>query len=303
MPGIYWESMNRKDFMATVAHGFGVMAFAAVAGSGDAIADEHGESQDVHLALLADTHIPENSSDGHRGFRPVDNLKQVVAQVLTNTPEATIICGDAARLSGRKEDYESLKQILAPLAEKTPVVIGLGNHDDRRNFFQVFNAEEKGKSPVGGKHVAVMERGGLRFIVLDSLLYVNKVAGLLGNGQRSWLAEFLAKADKRPTVLFVHHTLGDGDGDLLDADRLFGILEPHRQVKAIFYGHSHRYAIEQRGDLHLINLPAVGYNFSNNQPVGWVDARFSPGGVELTLHAIGGNRDDHGKKKFVEWKV
>ncbi|MEZ6073555.1 MAG: metallophosphoesterase [Pirellulales bacterium] len=92
----------------------------------------------------------------------------------------------------------------------------------------------------------VYETAPVRVLVLDSLLYVNQVAGLLGKAQRQWLTDFLSGAPPKPTVLFVHHTLGDGDGELLDADRLFDIIEPHQQVKAVFYGHSHQYRFERR---------------------------------------------------------
>ena len=34
--------------------------------------------------------------------------------------------------------------------------------------------------------------------------------------------------------------------------------------------------------LQLVNLPAVGYNFKDGDPIGWVDARFDPAGVSLT---------------------
>ncbi len=127
-------------------------------------------------------------------------------------------------LTGQEDDYRALKQLLEPIAAVAPVYIGLGNHDDRSNFFKVFPTDDKKASPLGGKQVAVIERGDLRFIVLDSLLYVDEVAGLLGQAQRAWLAKFLEDADERPTLLFVHHTLGDGDGDLLDVDRLFRII-------------------------------------------------------------------------------
>src|SRR2546422_5539601 len=62
----------------------------------------------------------------------------------------------------------------------------------------------------------------------------------------------------RPTLLFVHHTLGDGDGELLDVQRLFELVRPQRKVKAIFYGHSHKYArseehtSELQSRLHLV---------------------------------------------------
>ena len=72
-----------------------------------------------------------------------------------------------------------------------------------------------------------------------------KLPDYLGKAQRQWLADFLAGSDDRPTVLFVHHTLGDGDGDLLDINRLYRLVRPHRKVKAIFYGHSHEYAIDR----------------------------------------------------------
>jgi hypothetical protein len=64
----------------------------------------------------------------------------------------------------------------------------------------------------------------------------------------------------------------------LDTDRLFDLLRPHRHVKAIFYGHSHVWELGRHDRLQLINLPAVGYNFNDKDPVGWVDARFRAAG-------------------------
>jgi len=115
------------------------------------------------------------------------------------------------------------------------------------------------------------------------------------------LAISTISAEAKPTVLFVHHTLADGDGDLLDVDRLYQIIQPHSYVKAIFYGHSHRYAVEEKHGLKLINLPAVGYNFDDSQPVGWIDAQFTAEGVNMTLRAIGGNLDGNGKTNLVRW--
>ena len=105
----------------------------------------------------------------------------------------------------------------------------------------------------------------------------------------------------KPIVLFVHHTLKDNDGDLMDAERLFEIVRPHRQVKAIFYGHSHVWELKRRDDLHLVNLPAVGYNFKDADPVGWVDARFDPRGVQLTLHVLAGKHSDDRRVRRLNW--
>jgi Icc protein len=216
-------------------------------------------------------------------------------------PLGVLICGVAARLEGLPIDYQELRGLLQPLADQTPVFIGLGNHDDRANFHKAFPNSAGTKATIGGKHVLVIESEPVRVILLDSLLYVNKVAGLLGKNQRAWLAEYLAANQDKPTVLFVHHTLTDNDGDLLDADRLFEIVEPRRQVKAIFFGHSHVWSLSQRKHIQLINLPAVGYNFRDQDPVGWVEARFHGRGVDLTMRAFAGNRADDGKVTRLLW--
>lgn len=294
MPGIFDTPLSRRRFLAAS------MAAAGSVYAGRGWADD-GSPEVARLALLSDTHIPANTPDGYRGFVPADNLNLVVPQVVAAGPMAAVINGDAARLTGEHDDYVVLKELLQPMADVAPVHIGLGNHDNRDNFFQVF-AEAGGRAElVADKHVSAFELFGTRFVVLDSLLYVNQVAGLLGQQQREWLGRFLNEPDDRPVVFFVHHTLGDGDGDLLDFDRVFRLMQPHRKVKAIFYGHSHQYRIEQREHIYLINQPAVGYNFSDNEPVGWLDAAFTPEGVELTLHAVGGNVANNGAVESVAW--
>jgi hypothetical protein len=55
-------------------------------------------------------------------------------------------------------------------------------------------------------------------------------------------------------------------------------------------------------DLHLINIPAVAYSFSKDQPIGWVDARFTRDGGEFTLRAIGSNMADNAKTTSLAWR-
>ncbi len=295
MPGFFYEPIDRKTFFKAS----GVLTTTALISRTLGANQKTDGSNKTRIALLSDTHVPADVNEAYRGFRPAENLRVVVEQVAESVPAAALINGDAARLAGSEADYRELKSLLQPLAHETPIHIGLGNHDDRRNFFKIFPATEK--SAVDGKHVSVFESAGTRFIILDSLLYVNKVAGLLGKATRSWLKTYLDQASRKPTLFFVHHTLGDEDSNLLDFDRFFEIVRPHRHVKAIFYGHSHRYHIKQKEHIYLINQPARGYNFSDNEPVGWLDATFSPQGVDLTLRAIAGNKKGNGETKVIAW--
>jgi 3',5'-cyclic-AMP phosphodiesterase len=300
MPAIHYRPSDRRSFLKTTLMGGALLAAARpYPALGAPTATEVDPV--LHLALLSDTHVPGDRLNGHRGFNPWENLRQVVPQVVSRAPAGVVICGDAARLEGRLEDYQELKGLLDPLASVAPVFIGLGNHDNRGPFFQVFPDPPGTRPTVPGRHITLIEHDVVRILLLDSLLYVDKVAGLLGRAQRAWLESSLPGFGDRPLVLMVHHTLGDGDGDLLDADRLFALVAPHRHVKAIFFGHSHVWEAAKRGPLKLVNLPAVGYNFRDQDPVGWVDARFGQGGVDLTLQAIAGHRAEDGKTTRVEW--
>ncbi len=297
MPILLHNPSSRRSFLKTTALGGVALVVAGCRGLAPAAATK-GE---WHLALLSDTHVPGDRVNGYRGFNPWQNLQNVVPRVLESAPEAAILCGDAARLEGKEADYREVAALLEPLAAAVPVCLGLGNHDDRGNFLKVFTQRPGTHPAVDGKCITAIEHPVARLIVLDSLLYTNKVAGLLGKTQRGWLARYLPTLGDRPTVLFVHHTLGNGDGDLLDAGQLFALTKTCRHVKAIFYGHSHVWELGERDRLKLVNLPAVGYNFRDQDPVGWVDARFRTDGVALTLHAIAGNRAEDGKTWFVAW--
>jgi hypothetical protein len=72
-------------------------------------------------------------------------------------------------------------------------------------------------------------------------------------------------------------------------------------VKAVFHGHAHAWTVGRRDGLPVVGLPALGYNFDDAQPVGWVDARFRSAGATLILRAVAGNRAEDGKATRLEW--
>ena len=256
----------------------------------------------IRWALLSDTHVAADPNSEFRGFRPAENLKTVLSQVTGWKPDALLIDGDLARSEGMPGDYARLKTMLEPVAG-FPCGLTVGNHDHRGNFFEAFGKSGAGHSqPVKDKHVVVIEHGGLKMVLLDSLFIANEVAGLMGKAQRTWLDEYLQASGAAPVLLFVHHTLDDRDTSMLDADRFLRIAAKHRAVKAVFYGHSHHYGYDTVDGVHLVNLPAVGYNFVDGEPVGWVESRLTHDGADLTLRAIGGNKNDDGKSRSLAWR-
>jgi 3',5'-cyclic AMP phosphodiesterase CpdA len=289
---------SRRDWLRSAAG-----AFAAVAAH-RLNAAESSKPRTSRWSMVSDTHISAEREAEFRGFRTYQNLTQAVEKIASARPDGCIISGDLARLQGTPGDYVQLKAVLSPLQDKVPVGFCLGNHDDRENFNTAFGPPLTGApQQVKGKNVLIIERAPVRFILLDSLIVANETPGFLGKAQRTWLDKYLEISDNTPTLLAVHHTLDDEDGSLLDSDRLLRIAAKHRKVKAIFYGHSHRYGYDTYEGVHLVNVPATGYNFNERQPVGWLDANFASEGVELTLQAIGGNTADHGKSRSLLWRT
>jgi len=290
-------AMTRRRFIHT---GLAAVGGAIALGPRRSPADAGREQ--ARWAFLSDTHIAADPENNYRGFYPYRNLQKAVEWIRSDLPEGLVITGDLARLTGQPGDYENVKRLLAPIIESRPVCLALGNHDDRDNFLGAFENPGGDRQAVRGKHVVTVNAGPVRFILLDSLLYVDKVPGLLGKAQRTWLEGYLRTCDDRPTILFVHHTFDDGDGDLLDVLRLFDLVKPIAKVKAIVYGHSHEYSYSQLEGIHLINLPATGYTFSNAEPLGWVEAQLTSTGAGFTLHALDGNTDFDGFTKTLSWR-
>jgi hypothetical protein len=125
--------------------------------------------------------------------------------------------------------------------------------------------------------------------------------GQLGSAQRQWLAGYVA-GDPRPAYLFVHHDLGEEDGSLTDAPRFLQLIAPLKQVKAVFYGHSHEYKFGMHEGIHLINVPATAYTFSDNQPTGWMTMAQSPKGANFVLRVQGGNTALNGAANTLAWR-
>jgi Icc protein len=297
--------ISRRRFLAgSLAAGAGVLAgprLWAADGTTDVAIDAD------RFALLSDTHVSGNRDHVERGANMFEHARRVVDQLvaLDPRPAAVTINGDCAFLHGEREDYAAFVESLRPLREAgLPVHCTLGNHDNRRRFWDAIPAQAGQDRAVNGQHITVIESPKANWFLLDSLQKTDVTAGKLGSTQLEWLAAELDRRDDRPAMVMLHHQPDKPDGGgLTDTKALLEVLRPRRQVKAYFFGHTHVWTNRDQDGLHLVNLPPVAYVFSPEQPSGWVDARLSDAGAAFTLHSLDTTHPKHGKTVELSWRT
>jgi 3',5'-cyclic AMP phosphodiesterase CpdA len=188
-------------------------------------------------------------TDIHLGFEPGNpdelnrrRLDQTLAHLraFKPRPDLLLVTGD---LADKGEDEEAYRQLKSALQDyPIPTYFGLGNHDSRGPFFDVF-AQVPG--PSGFLQYSI-EDYPVRVLMLDTL-EVNRHGGGFCEDRAAWLEERLSEQPERPTLLALHHPpLPTGlswmteNPDALWAERLRGVVAPRRNIVGIISGHLHR---------------------------------------------------------------
>ena len=260
-------------------------------------------------ALFSDTHIAGDRAAISRAVNMTAHLQAAVAEVraLAVPPVGLMVNGDCSLDHGLPEDYATFIELLAPFREAAlPLHFTLGNHDERNVFWASLKDTRPATPPLASKHVSVIESARANWFLLDSLDVTKATPGRLGDEQRAWLAQALDARPGKPALLMVHHNpiapAGKKAG-LLDTAELLALAAPRRQVKAIFYGHTHTWRCAEQDGVHLVNLPAVAYPFTPMEVTGWVDCKLRDGGATLELRAHNPEHAAHGKVTELAWRA
>ncbi len=211
---------------------------------------------------LSDFHILADESQLQHGADTAAIFRQAVLLVNALQPDCVVVTGDL--ISDACEDSYRRLQILLRSVEP-PLHVAMGNHDDRAAYRRVFRpADPDADAPL----CEAFEQGGLRFILLDSLI-PGKEEGRLEDRQLEWLEGDLAAHPDQPTWLFLHHqplpiylrwldVLG-----LREPDPFLAMLRRHPQVTTVAYGHVHQVRRFRYGGVLFLSVPALAFQFSS----------------------------------------
>jgi Icc protein len=216
-----------------------------------------------HLRFLhiSDLHLLAEEGRLQHGADTGAILRQAVPLMNALRPDFIIASGDL--VSDESEDsYRRLQSLLKSV--EAPIHLMMGNHDERAAFRRVFSPEE---SPSAEPVCEAFERGGVRFLLLDSVL-PGKEEGWISPHQLDWLDRELAAHPDRPTWVFLHHQPLPiyirwlDDLGLRNREEFLSVLARHPQVQVVSYGHVHQARRWRHGGVLFLSAPALAFQFS-----------------------------------------
>ncbi len=235
-----------------------------------------GAAPDVafRFAYVSDSHLYARGMT-HRFAKAVVKAVEDV-NALDPQPDFVLFGGDLAQL-GRADELALGQQILKGL--KAPIRMMVGEHD------WYLDLGEKWKEMFGPDHYS-FDHKGVHFVVLNSVVekdfwtakgYTPEqrmaiVAGLddsrqspfeVGEPQREWLKQDLAKIDKKtPIIVFSHsplYKLYKGWNFWTDdAEQVQAILKPFQTVTVI-HGHTHQLLTNRIGNIQFHGLLSTAW--------------------------------------------
>ena len=283
--------LNRRGFL-----GGGVM-FAAASMAGGCRSLFTGSASDYDdglTVLLSDVHI--GSSSVAPKYQPM-KFEPIVAEILRMDPlpRRVVVFGDIAWKAGIKGDYVVSRPFFQQFIDAgIQVTLGMGNHDRRPSFLEVWPEYAK-NSPVPGRIVSVVPLRDADLVLLDSLksegggvVEANGYGeGVLDDAQQEWLADWATKA-KRPFFFGAHHPEFEPPSHsiMVKGTRIDRFMLNFPLAAGYIHGHNHSWRASLKclrwqpdGQLPVMGLPSACYWGD----IGYVLLRTSPDGAVATL--------------------
>ena len=213
----------------------------ALAGALCSCRPETPEIDENLSVLISDIHLQVNPTNAY-AFTAREFPRRVREILAMHPLPRRVICfGDMTFNAGEPESYAFLREQVKSLqAAGIRIVLGMGNHDRRKNFLAAF-PEAGMDQPVPGRIVYKVDLGHCDLILLDTLNGEEKtVKGEIGPEQEAWLRRELAAA-KRPVILGAHHRHSELK---VGGRRLFEFMRDSDKVVGWINGHGHSWLKE-----------------------------------------------------------
>jgi Icc protein len=238
--------------------------------------------EDLALVQITDTHLFGDPSARLRGVASLPALRATLELARTDIAQSDAILLTGDLVQDDAAGYAHIRDVFAPLGR--PVLTIAGNHDLKAPLRA---ALASAPFQIDGHH----DRGAWRVVMLDSAVE-GRAAGELAAAELQRLETALAEAGDRHVLICLHHHPVSLDSRWLDqvalqnARDFFGVVDRHRAVRGILFGHVHQAHDSLRGEVRVLGTPSTCAQFLPGSDRFQVDPR-PPAYRHLVLRANG----------------
>jgi Icc protein len=211
------------------------------------------------LLHVTDTHLHAAPDSRMRGVRTYETFRAVLERAKRSPhwpPSGILVTGDVVQDESRA-GYERFRDCLEPFG--LPVYCIPGNHDDPNLMDELL-----AKSPFqfGGE----VRFDGWSLILLNTFLTGEDAGGLGEQRLRGLDAALEAHRSQHVLIAMHHHPIPMGstwlDGVALrDAEAFLRVIDAHRHVRAVVFGHVHQSSDRERRDVRFLSTPSTCSQF------------------------------------------
>lgn len=235
----------------------------------------------MRILQITDTHLFAESNKQLLGINTQHSLLAVLRQVKqeSHQPDVVLLTGDLSQDCSAKSYKTLAKHIQATF--KCPVYWIPGNHDDPKTMASVFAKTKLNNDKV-------IRTDHWQIILLNSHSPGN-VYGFLTKKELAWLDRCLKEYPKLYTLVTLHHHPIPVKSNWVDhlglknADVFLKIIDPHKQIRCVLWGHIHQKFETQRRGKVFMSTPSTCIQFKPNQDGFALDAKGMPGYRWITL--------------------
>ncbi|MGB9331744.1 MAG: metallophosphoesterase [Steroidobacteraceae bacterium] len=236
----------------------------------------------LRLTHFTDPHLYGEATESLRGVATLPALSTAIAHAQGRDwpPDAVLVTGDLVQ--DDPAGYPHFRRLFGTLG--LPVLCLPGNHDEPR----AMKRELAGAPFVLGGHV---DMGRWRIVLLDSCI-PGSAGGALSAQELAQLDEALGSAGARHCLVCLHHHPVAMSSRWLDrvglsnAAEFLHLIDQHKNVRAIVWGHVHQAYDALRKGVRLLATPSTCAQFLPNSDDFAVDRR-PPAYRTLELRADG----------------
>lgn len=240
-------------------------------------------AREVNLVQITDTHLFGDPDARLRGVASLPALRAVLdlARADIAAADAVLVTGDLVQ--DDPAGYAAFRECFRDLGR--PVLVIAGNHDLKAPMRAALADEP---FLIDG-HFDV---AGWRIVMLDSAVE-GRASGEIAAAELARLDRALGEAGDRHALVCLHHHPVPLDSRWLDqvaltnAADFLQVIDRHRNVRGIVFGHVHQAWESRHGDVRVLGTPSTCAQFLPGSERFQVDPR-PPAYRQLTLRPGGG---------------